>query len=117
MRKVKRPLIASLDGLPNEFILTTHDVALITDSSADKVGEMLATGEIPGMFRFEAATALPPATCVSISRSSAWAYTATRGTISQVVAVNARERKARRSATRRLLAPSPSRDRLRSARL
>jgi hypothetical protein len=48
----KRPIVTCLDGVPDEFVSTTADIAAITGDSTAKVGDMLATGQIPGMFRF-----------------------------------------------------------------
>jgi excisionase family DNA binding protein len=51
-RMNRRPIVTSLHGLDDEFVLTTHDIASVMSCSLDKAGEMLATGQIPGMFRF-----------------------------------------------------------------
>jgi hypothetical protein len=52
----KRRIVMSADDLPDEFILTVKDVAAILACDAKKAGDMLATGRIPGMFRFGIAT-------------------------------------------------------------
>jgi hypothetical protein len=49
--KNDRPLVTCLDGVPDEFILNPKDVGAICDVSRETAGELLATGEIRGMFR------------------------------------------------------------------
>lgn len=48
---MKRNPYTSLDGLGDEQILTTEDLATILQVSRMKAGEMLSTGTIEGMFR------------------------------------------------------------------
>jgi hypothetical protein len=51
MSKFKRAAVSSLDGVSDQYILGTVDVAAICNVSQETAGELLATGQIPGMFR------------------------------------------------------------------
>jgi excisionase family DNA binding protein len=51
-KKTPKTPITCIDDVPPGYLLTTRDVASITHCSIDKVGEMLATGRIPGMKRW-----------------------------------------------------------------
>jgi hypothetical protein len=49
--KVIRPVLTSLDGIGDEFVLNMKDVAAVLDISPDTAGELCATDKLPGAFR------------------------------------------------------------------
>lgn len=51
MPKIKRPLVESLEGVPDSYVLNMHDVGAICNISSGKAGELCATGQIVGVFR------------------------------------------------------------------
>ena len=48
---MRRPVVISLDGLGDEFVLTVDDLACILQISHTKAWRMLAEGDITGAFR------------------------------------------------------------------